>query len=126
MDQSTTLTAGLSGTATLAVGIEDTAITLGSGDVEVLGTPRVVALAEQAACQAVAATLDADMTTVGVRIELDHLRATQVGRTVTATATLETVEGRKLDFTITVVEDDVEVARGLHRRVIAPRSAFAG
>lgn len=117
---------GLAGSVPLTVTADDTAIALGSGDVPVLGTPRVVALAEEAACAALIGQLDPAQTSVGVRIELDHLRASQVGATVTAAATLTAVDGRKLDFTLTVLEGDVEVARGAHRRVIADRSAFGG
>lgn len=117
---------GLAGSVPLTVTADDTAIALGSGDVPVLGTPRVVALAEEAACAALIGQLDPSQTSVGVRIELDHLRASQVGATVTAAATLTAVDGRKLDFTLSVLEGDVEVARGVHRRVIASRDAFGG
>ena len=55
---------------------------LGSGDVPVLATPRVVALVEEATVAAIAAALAPGQTTVGTRVELDHLAATPVGRTV--------------------------------------------
>ncbi len=118
--------AGLVGSATLLVTASDTAVALRSGDVEVLGTPRVLALAEQAACAALEGHLPEGITSVGVRVELDHLRPTAVGQTVTAEAILVAVDGRKMDFTLTVLEGEIEVARGTHRRVSAPRSAFAG
>jgi fluoroacetyl-CoA thioesterase len=120
--------AGLTASVALAVTAADTAIAHGSGDVPVLATPRVVALAEEAACAALAARLEPAATSVGVRVELDHLRPTPVGGTVTATAELTAVDGRKLDFAISVREgrdeDGLEVARGTHRRVVAPRDAF--
>lgn len=115
---------GLAGTVTLIVTPEDTAIAMGSGDVPVLATPRVVALVEEAACLTLAGRLDPDDTSVGARIVVDHLRPTQVGAVVTATATLRAVDGHKLDFDVVVHEDDTPVARGTHRRVIASRSAF--
>lgn len=116
---------GLAGSITLTVTADDTAVALGSGDVPVLGTPRVVALCEEAAVAALQGHLEGDLTSVGVHVEVDHLRPTRVGGTVTAAATLDAVDGRKLDFTLTVLEGDVEVARGAHRRVIAPRASFA-
>lgn len=119
-----TVEPGLAGSVTLTVTADDTAIALRSGDVPVLGTPRVVGLAEEAAVAALAGQLDPRMTSVGVRVELDHLKPTSVGASVTAAATLEAVDGRKLHFTISVREDDVEVARGVHRRVVAPRDSF--
>ncbi|MEE8602598.1 thioesterase family protein [Euzebya tangerina] len=116
---------GTTGSVELTVATGDTAIALGSGDVEVLATPRVVALAEEAACAALAGSLDPQMTTVGVRVELDHIQASQVGSIVVATATVTAVEGRKVDFALSVMEEEAEVARGSHRRVIARREVFA-
>jgi fluoroacetyl-CoA thioesterase len=120
----TDLDPGLVGSVSLTVTDEDTAIALRSGDVPVLGTPRVVALAEEAACAALRGRLDADVTSVGVRIELDHRKATPVGGVVVAAATLDAVDGRKLDFTLSVKEGEEIIASGTHRRVIAQRSAF--
>lgn len=125
MTEPSTLPTGLAGSVSLTVTADDTAIAMGSGDVPVLATPRVVALAEEAACAALQGQLDPEMTSVGVRVEVDHLRATQVGATVTAAATLARVEGRKLDFVLSVREGETEVARGVHRRVVARRDAFS-
>lgn len=124
MDDRPAITTGLTGTASLTVGNADTATAMGSGDVPVLATPRVVALVEEAACVAVAGRLAAGQTSVGVRIELDHRKATRVGAAVTATATVAGVDGRKLDFEATVTEDGTEVARARHRRVTASRKGF--
>lgn len=63
---------GTSATVRLVVGDSDTAIALGSGDVPVLGTPRIVALMEQAAVAALAGTLDEGVTSVGTRITVDR------------------------------------------------------
>src|SRR5688572_19421107 len=78
------LTPGLSATVTLTVTEADTAIALGSGDVPVLATPRIVALVEEATVAAVAPVLDDGATTVGTRVELDHHAPTRVGATVVA------------------------------------------
>ena len=117
---------GLAGSVAHTVTSDDTAIALGSGDVPVLATPRAVALVEEAACTALIGHLAPDHTTVGVHIELDHLLPTQVGGEVTAAATLEQVDGRKLTFVVSVREDGKEVARGRHRRVVVARERFAG
>src|SRR5215468_6940313 len=94
----------------LVVGEADTAIALGSGDVPVLGTPRVLALAEAATVAAAAGVLPAGATSVGTRVELEHLAATPVGATVVAEAVLSTADGRRLEFAVTVREGDVVVA----------------
>lgn len=120
-----TIQPGLAGSVSLTVDNDDTAIAMRSGDVPVLATPRVVALVEEAAVAALSGHLEMGQTTVGVHVALDHLRATTVGGEVTAAATLEEVEGRRLEFTVTVREGEDEVARGTHRRVVVPRDRFA-
>lgn len=115
---------GLVGRASLEVGDADSAVALGSGDVPVLGTPRVVALCEQATVDAVAAHLEAGQTTVGTRIEVDHLAPTPIGHVVSADAELTAIEGRSLTFTVTVQDAGTEIARGVVRRVIVDRARF--
>ncbi len=70
---------GLVGSATLTVSDDDTAIALGSGDVPVLATPRVVLLAEEATVLALEGRLPAGRTSVGYRVQLDHTAPTAVG-----------------------------------------------
>ena len=110
------LNVGARGIARHTVGEADSAIAAGSGDVPVLATPRLVALCEAAACAAVAAALGPGTTTVGIRIELDHLAASPLGRTVVAEAELADVDGRRLNFEISATDGEVVVARGRHRR----------
>jgi hypothetical protein len=64
----------------------------------VLSTPRVLALMERATVEALEGALDQGTTTVGARVELEHLLATPVGVPVQVSATLEVVDGRRLDF----------------------------
>jgi predicted thioesterase len=118
------LTAGSSGTAEMTVGVDDTAAAIGSGDVEVLGTPVVVRLAEEASVAAVADRLPPGTTTVGHRVQLDHLAPTPVGVRVRAEALLELVEGRRLTFRITVSDPNGLVAAGRITRVLVERERF--
>ena len=115
---------GRVGTAELDVTEADTARALGSGDVDVLGTPRVVALCEAATVAAVADGLASGETTVGTRVELDHLRASVVGARVSARATLASVEGRRLTFEVEASEGAQVVARGLVVRALVDRNRF--
>ena len=103
---------------------EMTASELGSGEVSVLGTPAVLALVERVAVAAVAGSLEPGSTTVGARVELDHLAPTPVGTMVSATARLEAVEGRRLTFSFEVFDPAGPVARGTHLRVLVGREAF--
>src|SRR5947209_16672865 len=97
---------GLAASVVLTVTDADTAQALGSGDVPVLGTPRVLALVEAATVRATARALPSGTTTVGTRVELEHLVASGVGRTVTAGARLCTVDGRQLVFDVRVLDGD--------------------
>ncbi len=115
---------GLSASCALTVEESDTADSLGSGDVPVLGTPKVVALCEQATVAAVAASLGPGQTTVGMRVQLDHLVPTAVGHAVTADAVLDKVEGRRLTFTVSVNDTRGVVAAGRVTRVVVDRDRF--
>jgi len=118
------VTTGVHGAAELLVTDADTALALGSGDVAVLGTPRLVALCEQAACSAVADRLKPDETTVGLRVELTHVAPTRVGSSVRAEATLERTDGRRLVFTVSASDACGLVAAGKLTRVVVRRAEF--
>lgn len=120
------LSVGLRGDATLTVGDADTARALGSGDVEVLGTPRVIALCEEATCSALADVLEPGSTTVAMRIQVDHLQPTAVGSEVTADAVLERIEGRRLTFNVSASDSGGLVAAGKVTRVVVDVERFLG
>jgi fluoroacetyl-CoA thioesterase len=115
---------GLCSEVKLTVTDADTAPALGSGDVAVLGTPRVVALCEEAAMVALAGELAENQTTVGTRIELAHLAPILVGSTVRAVATLERVEGKRLVFNVSVNDDCGLVAAGKITRSVVDATTF--
>jgi predicted thioesterase len=106
------------------VAAADTARALGSGDVDVLGTPRALALAEAATVAAVAGDLPAGQTTVGIRVELEHLAPSPVGSAVRARAELVAVASRRLTFEVTLSQDGHEVARGQIIRAVVDRARF--
>jgi fluoroacetyl-CoA thioesterase len=115
---------GLTGSVELVVGPADTASALGSGDVDVLATPRVLALAEAATLAAIAGCVPEGQTTVGAHVSLDHVRPTQIGATVVATATLTGVDGRWLLFDVVVLERDAVIASGVVKRAVVDRDRF--
>ncbi len=102
----------------------DTAAALGSGLVPVLSTPRVLALVERATVEALEGALEEGATTVGARVELEHLLATPVGAPVEVSATLERVEGRRLEFAVEVADGGRVAARGLITRVLVDLERF--
>jgi fluoroacetyl-CoA thioesterase len=108
---------GLRGEARLVVAAADTAEALGSGSVAVLGTPRLIALCEAASIAAIAARLPAGMTTVGMRVQMEHLQPSAIGAQVTAEAVLDKVEGRRLCFTVSASDERGLIACGKVTRV---------
>ena len=115
---------GLTASITLKVEEGDTAVAMRSGDVPVLATPRLIALVEQASIQALGTTLGAEKTSVGYEVQLAHLSPTPVGSEVTADATLESIEGRRLTFRVSVTDARGLVAAGRITRVVVIRDRF--
>jgi fluoroacetyl-CoA thioesterase len=117
-------TPGLAARVESTVTDADTAQALGSGDVPVLATPRVLGLAEAATVAATARLLPGGLTTVGVRAEIEHRAPTAVGRHVTALATLAKVEGRRLTFDVVVRDGEDIVAEVRVERLLLDRQRF--
>jgi predicted thioesterase len=115
---------GLAATAALDVCDADTALALRSGEVPVLATPRLIALCEEATVQAVSAQVPAGHTTVGMRVQLDHLAPTAVGQKVTAEARLDKIEGRRLTFSVSASDDRGLIAAGKVTRVVVDIEKF--
>jgi fluoroacetyl-CoA thioesterase len=92
------LAAGLRATVRHVVTEADTAIEAGSGDVPVLATPRLLALAEAACVAALESHLGEGMTSVGTGVGLEHRRASPVGAEIEVEAELTELTGRKLVF----------------------------
>jgi predicted thioesterase len=110
---------------TVVVGAEDTAAALGSGDVPVLGTPRLLALAEAATVRAAAGVVAPGQTSVGTSVRLEHTAASPVGMRVTVTAELTAVDGRRLTFAVEAVDAHGTVAGlGTIERVVVDRAKF--
>lgn len=115
---------GLTATVRHTVTPSDTAEALGSGDVPVLGTPRVVRLCEEATVEALRGHTDEGTTTVGQSVQINHLAPSAVGAAVTAEAVLESRDGRRLKFRVAVTDGDQLLAAGRVQRVIVRRDEF--
>lgn len=115
---------GISHDSYLIVAPSDSAKAQGSGDMEVLATPRMVALMENAAMLAAAPSLAEGVTTVGSEITITHVAPSAVGAEVVATAVLDKIEGRKLSFTVSAKEGDKLIGEGRHIRYIVDRQRF--
>jgi fluoroacetyl-CoA thioesterase len=132
------LAPGLLAELRVVVSEADTAIAAGSGDVPVLATPRLLALAEAASVAAIEPHLGAEMTSVGTAASLEHRRASPVGAEIVVEAELTEVAGRRLVFSFIVrhspsgpgaeggpeAEDDLVVGAGTLERVVVDREKF--
>jgi fluoroacetyl-CoA thioesterase len=111
----------------LDVAEADTARALGSGDLPVLGTPRLIALAEAATVRAAQSRVGEGQSSVGTRVRFDHLRATPLGGRVTATADLVHEDGRLLRFSVAAHDGEGRlVGEGEITRVVVDVERFLG
>lgn len=115
---------GLKHISTTTVTAANTALTMGSGDMEVFATPAMVALMENAAMKAVAPHLPEGSTTVGAMMQTSHIKPSAPGETVTAEAVLQEVDGRKLTFRVTASDSEETIGEGIHIRYIVDRERF--
>ena len=105
---------------------DDTALAVGSGSLPVLGTPRLLAWCEAATCAEIEPALGVGETSVGTRVQLEHLAASPVGAKVEVTATTAYVDGRLHRFTVAArhVADGKVVASGEITRVVVDSVRF--
>lgn len=115
---------GAESTAYTKADSSNTALSMGSGSLEVFATPAVIALMEKAACQAIADMLDEGTTTVGTLISVEHLSASPVGSDISARAVLTAVDGRKYCFDVFAYDNAGLIAKGKHERFSVSTEKF--
>ena len=102
---------------------EVTADAMGNRGVQVLATPFLIGLLENAAAGVLIPHLPPGASTVGTMVEMRHLAATPVGMTVRARATLLEGDGRRYLFQVEAWDDTDKVAEGRHERAVVPNLA---
>lgn len=115
---------GLKYESVVEVTSANSAKTMGSGDMDVFATPSMVALMENAAMMAVASALPEGSATVGTQINTSHIKASPIGATITASAELTEVEGRKLTFAVKAWDERGVIGEGVHTRFVVDRERF--
>ena len=118
------ITVGMKGEVTSYVEREDTAAEVGSGSLLVYATPCMVALMEGAACEAIAAAMPEDKTSVGIELAISHIAATPVGMDVRAEAEVTNVEGNILTFNVVAYDETGKIGEGTHKRAIVTTQRF--
>ena len=104
----------------------ETAQAMGSGGLEVLATPILVAWAENEAYEMAELCLPDKQTTVGVNINLNHIAATPVGMKVRIKVVLSNIESRRLDFTVEAWDTVQKIGEGTHQRFVVQKMKFMG
>jgi fluoroacetyl-CoA thioesterase len=115
---------GLKGEASLVVGEEHTAPRVGSGAIHVLATPVMINLIEAAALAAVEKLLPPGHQSLGTVLNVRHIAATPVGMRVTASATVEKIEGRTVFFRVEARDEREPIGDGTHERVVVNVEKF--
>ncbi len=118
------LKTGLRGSAKVKVDDSNTATAYGSGSVSVFATPAMIGLMEKAAVSSVNQLLPEGYTTVGIRVDVEHIAATPVDGSVEARSQLREIDGRRLVFTVEAFDDREQVGKGTHERFIVPTAKF--
>jgi predicted thioesterase len=109
---------------TTTVSETNTAKTVGSGSLDVFATPMMIALMEKAACECLADSLADGQTSVGTQIAVEHTAASTMGSEITATAVVEHVSGRKVEFAVSASDGSSEIGKGKHTRFIVDTERF--
>ncbi len=120
------LQVGQVGTARTVVSRTDLAAVIGSGAVEVYGTPALIALLEMAAVNAVDHLLPDGTVSVGTHLDVRHLAPTPQGVEVHARAELVEVSGRRFTFHVEAFDPTEKIGEGTHQRVAVAASKLVG
>ena len=115
---------GLSRSFTIIVKPADTALNVGSGSLEVFATPSMIALMEKASLEAVCEFIPDSYTSVGIRIEVSHLKASIIGSEIRIESCLVKTDDRKLSFEIKASENNEIIGKGTHDRFIVEKEKF--
>lgn len=115
---------GMTLTQQKVVNESETAAKVASGALEVFSTPMLIAFMENTAFNLAQKELGEGETTVGISVNIKHMKANLVGDEVVCTATLEKIDGKRLDFSVKVLHGETLVGEGEHSRFIINEEKF--
>jgi fluoroacetyl-CoA thioesterase len=119
-----TLAPGIEGIKEIIVTADKTAISFGSGTLEVFATPAMIALMEQTAMESVAQFLPEGFVTVGTEVSVKHFKAALPGKVVTCLSKLIQSEDKKLVFEVSASDPFGLIGKGIHKRYIVDKQEF--
>lgn len=115
---------GLCHSETLMVEYKDTAAVYGSGALEVFATPAMIALMEKTCLESVNSKIGEGNTTVGISVNIKHLKASPVGSTIRCDSKLVEVDRRRLVFEVQCFEGETLIGEGIHERFVVDSAKF--
>lgn len=115
---------GLKNSIEIIVTENDTAKTFGSGELNVLATPRMIALMEQCSYKCIEPYLEEGASSVGTLINVKHIAATPVGMKMRAECEVAQVDGRRIVFNVKAFDEAGLVGEGTHERFIIYKEKF--
>jgi len=115
---------GLIGKSEMIVKEEDLVSRLGEVAVNVLSTPRLIQLLEEAAIEAIHEFIPKEKVSLGTEVKIKHLSPTPLGMKVTANAILNRVDKKRLYFLVDAFDELEKVAEGEHERVLVSKDQF--
>jgi fluoroacetyl-CoA thioesterase len=115
---------GISSVIEMTVTENDTAARYGSGDLDVYATPAMIALMESTAKSCVGLHLPCGYSTVGIEVNIKHIKSTPVGMKVRCEAVLTKVEGKRLYFSVEASDEKGKIGEGSHIRYIINSEDF--
>lgn len=118
------ITTGITGEKSVAVKIENTALAMGSGTLRVFATPAMIALIEGCCAESVEDMLPQGITTVGTKVEVEHLAASPLGASILCNSKLIAYDGRRLDFEVEVFDNAGLIGKGTHTRFTVDAQRF--
>ena len=119
------LVLGKAATAISTVTEDNTAKAVRSGSLDLFATPMMIALMEQAACACLSDCLDVGQASVGSLVNVEHTKPSPIGAEITATATIEFIFGRRVEFIVTACDNFGEIGKGRHIRSIVDVERFS-
>ena len=117
---------GLRHSETLVVEHKDTAAVYGSGSLEVFATPAMIALMEKTCLEGVNDKIGEGNTTVGIAVNIKHLKASPVGALIRCDAHLVEVDRKHLVFEVRCFEGETLIGEGIHERFVVDSEKFMG
>ena len=116
---------GTKGEKRVLVTAENAISFLGEEGPRVLATPNMIGLMERTCRDTVLPQLESGYDTVGTHVDVFHLAAAPIGATVSITAEITAVVGRRVEFHVEAWDEKEKIGEGAHQRAIINVAKFA-